>query len=202
MTASSMRSGRYLDCQRAGGWDLKRHVKIHRDKDGYVRYIKGYTPLGVDESRLTVTDEDVKVVIEKAPTKPQKIVLATVGADAHVNGINVIREAFMEAGYEIIFLRGMNLPETVLRLRRRPVRMRSASAICWVWVKPSSRVSGSACRNWDFVTAWLSGPAAGLRRRKRNRRCSTTGLRRKVWIPRRGCFLRTEQYAGAVREGD
>ena len=102
-----------LDCQRAGGWDLKRHVKIHRDKDGYVRYIKGYTPLGVDESRLTVTDEDVKVVIEKAPTKPQKIVLATVGADAHVNGINVIREAFMEAGYEIIFLRGMNLPETV-----------------------------------------------------------------------------------------
>lgn len=78
-----------------------------------MRYIKGYTPLGVDESRLTVTDEDVKVVIEKAPTKPQKIVLATVGADAHVNGINVIREAFMEAGYEIIFLRGMNLPETV-----------------------------------------------------------------------------------------
>lgn len=78
-----------------------------------MRYIKGYTPLGVDESRLTVTDEDVKVVIEKAPTKPQKIVLTTVGADAHVNGINVIREAFMEAGYEIIFLRGMNLPETV-----------------------------------------------------------------------------------------
>jgi len=30
-----------------------------------------------------------------------------------VNGINVIREAFQRAGYEVIYLRGMNLPETV-----------------------------------------------------------------------------------------
>ena len=51
--------------------------------------------------------------IEKPPTRKEKIVLATVGADAHVNGINTIREAFQDAGYEIIFLRGMNLPETV-----------------------------------------------------------------------------------------
>ena len=35
------------------------------------------------------------------------------GADAHKVGINMIKEAFEKAGYEVIFLRGMNLPETV-----------------------------------------------------------------------------------------
>lgn len=106
------KSGR-LDCPRAGGWDLKRHVKTNRDADGIKRYVKGYTPLGVDESRCPVSGEDVKVQIDAPPTRKEKIVLATVGADAHVNGINVIREAFLEAGYDVIYLRGMNLPETV-----------------------------------------------------------------------------------------
>jgi methylmalonyl-CoA mutase cobalamin-binding domain/chain len=41
------------------------------------------------------------------------VVLATVGADAHVRGINVIREALENAGFEVVFMRGMNLPETV-----------------------------------------------------------------------------------------
>lgn len=102
-----------LDCQRAGGWDLKRHVKVHRDRDGITRYVRGYTPIGVDPSRCAISDEDVKVHVEKPPTRQEKIVLATVGADAHVNGINVIREALQEAGFEVIYLRGMNLPETV-----------------------------------------------------------------------------------------
>lgn len=102
-----------LDTQRAAGWDLKRHVKVHRDKDGITRYIKGYTPLGVDASRMVVSEEDVKVEVMQPPTRKEKIVLATVGADAHVTGINVIREAFQRAGYEVIYLRGMNLPETV-----------------------------------------------------------------------------------------
>lgn len=102
-----------LDSQRAAGWDLKRHVVVNRDKDGITRYVKGYTPLGVDPARCAQSVEDVKVCEEKAPTRKEKIVLATVGADAHVNGINVIREAFQEAGYEVIYLRGMNLPESV-----------------------------------------------------------------------------------------
>jgi len=102
-----------LDTQRAGGWDLKRHVKVHRDKDGITRYIKGYTPLGVDPDRMVVSEEDVKVEILPPPTRKEKVVLATVGADAHVAGINLIREAFQRAGYEVIYLRGMNLPETV-----------------------------------------------------------------------------------------
>jgi len=102
-----------LDSQRAAGWDLKRHVKVHRDKDGITRYVKGYTPLGVDPSRMVVSQEDVKVEVMAPPSKKEKVVLATVGADAHVNGINLIREAFQRAGYEVIYLRGMNLPETV-----------------------------------------------------------------------------------------
>ena len=102
-----------LDCQRAGGWDLKRHVKVHRDKDGITRYVKNWTPLGVNPDRCAQSNEDVKVHIEKAPTRKEKVVLATVGADAHVNGINLIREAFQDAGYDVVFLRGMNLPETV-----------------------------------------------------------------------------------------
>jgi methylmalonyl-CoA mutase cobalamin-binding domain/chain len=102
-----------LDTQRAGGWDLQRHVKVHRDQDGITRYINGYTPLGVDAARMVVSKEDIKVDVITAPTHKEKIVLATVGADAHVTGINVIREAFQRAGYEIIYLRGMNLPETV-----------------------------------------------------------------------------------------
>ncbi|WP_418421449.1 cobalamin-dependent protein [Anaerotruncus colihominis] len=102
-----------MDTPRAGGWDLKRYVKTNRDPDGITRYVKGYTPLGVDASRCPITKEHVTVHIEKPPTRKEKIVLATVGADAHVNGINVVREAFQDAGYDVVFLRGMNLPETV-----------------------------------------------------------------------------------------
>jgi len=75
--------------------------------------VKGYTPLGVDASRCAQSEQDVKVCVERAPTRTEKIVLATLGADAHVNGINVIREAFQEAGYDVVYLRGMNLPESV-----------------------------------------------------------------------------------------
>lgn len=106
------KSGR-MDCPRAGGWDLKRFVKVNRDRDGIKRYVPGYTPLGVDPDRVAVTSEDVHVDVERAPTRKEKIVLATVGADAHVNGVNVVREAFLREGYEVIYLRGMNLPETV-----------------------------------------------------------------------------------------
>lgn len=102
-----------LDSQRAGGWDLKRHVKVNRDKDGITRYVKGWTPLGVDASRCAQSDEEVQVHIEKPPTRKEKVVLATVGADAHVNGINLIRETFQDAGFDVIYLRGMNLPESV-----------------------------------------------------------------------------------------
>lgn len=102
-----------MDCPRAGGWDLKRHVQTHRDPDGIRRYVPGYTPLGVDASRMPVTKEEVQVQEARKPTRTTKIVLATVGADAHVMGINLVREAFEKAGYEVIFLRGMNLPETV-----------------------------------------------------------------------------------------
>ena len=102
-----------MDTPRAGGWDLKLFVKTNRDPDGITRYVAGYTPLGVDASRCPITKEDVVVHVEKEPTRKEKIVLATVGADAHVNGINTIREAFQEAGFDVVFLRGMNLPETV-----------------------------------------------------------------------------------------
>ena len=102
-----------MDTPRAGGWDLKRFVKTNRDPDGITRYVEGYTPLGVDASRCPITQEHVTVHIEKPPTRKEKIVLATVGADAHVNGINLIREAFQDAGFDVVFLRGMNLPETV-----------------------------------------------------------------------------------------
>lgn len=102
-----------LDTPRAGGWDLKRFVKTHRDKDGIRRYLKGYTPLGVDEKYFTFTKEDVEAPKENVISKKEKIVLATVGADAHVMGINLVKEAFETDGYEVIFLRGMNLPETV-----------------------------------------------------------------------------------------
>ena len=102
-----------MDTPRAGGWDLKRFVKTNRAPDGITRYVAGYTPLGVDASRCPITKEDVVVHVEKEPTRKEKIVLATVGADAHVNGINTIREAFQEAGFDVVFLRGMNLPETV-----------------------------------------------------------------------------------------
>jgi len=102
-----------LDCQRAGGWDLKRHVKVHRGIDGITRYIKGWTPLEVDATRCVTTTEDIAVEVMPPQNRKEKVVLGTVGADAHVNGINVIREAFQRAGYEVIFLRGMNLPETL-----------------------------------------------------------------------------------------
>lgn len=102
-----------MDTPRAGGWDLKRYVKTNRDPDGITRYVEGYTPLGVDASRCPITQEHVTVHIEKPPTRKEKIVLATVGADAHVNGVNVVREAFQDAGFDVVYLRGMNLPETV-----------------------------------------------------------------------------------------
>ena len=102
-----------MDTPRAGGWDLKRFVKTNRDPDGITRYVEGYTPLGVDPTRCPITKEHVTVHVEKPPTRKEKIVLATVGADAHVNGINTIRETFQDAGFEVIYLRGMNLPETV-----------------------------------------------------------------------------------------
>lgn len=102
-----------LDCPRAGGWDLKRHVHTHRDTDGIRRYVPGFTPLGVDAAAMPVTKEPVVVPEVKKPSRKARVVLATVGADAHVMGINLVREAFEEAGYDVIFLRGMNLPETV-----------------------------------------------------------------------------------------
>lgn len=109
------RSG-ILDTPRAGGWDLKRFVKTHRDTDGIRRYIDGYTPLGVDKTYMPISTSNIKVE-ERAPILfKEKVVLATVGADAHVVGINLIKEAIEQAGYEVIFLRGMNLPETVAEI--------------------------------------------------------------------------------------
>ncbi|MGB4504655.1 MAG: cobalamin-dependent protein, partial [Syntrophaceticus sp.] len=67
----------------------------------------------VDPTKLAFTSEPVEMPAEQKITKKTKILLATVGADAHVMGINMIREAFEKAGYEVIYLRGMNLPETV-----------------------------------------------------------------------------------------
>ena len=58
-----------LDCPRAGGWDLKRHVRVNRDKDGIKRYVPGYTPLGVDETRMTLTAEEVEVIADVKPTQ-------------------------------------------------------------------------------------------------------------------------------------
>lgn len=102
-----------LDAPRAAAWDLKRGVKTHRGKDGIRRYIPGYGPADVPVDKVSFTTENVTVDDEKPISKKEKILLATVGADAHVVGINVIREAFEQAGYEVIYLRGMNLPETV-----------------------------------------------------------------------------------------
>ncbi|EGW41002.1 cobalamin-dependent protein [Desulfosporosinus sp. OT] len=102
-----------LDAPRAAAWDLKRGVKTHRGKDGIRRYIPGYGPADVPMDKMSFTTEKVTVEAEKPISKKEKILLATVGADAHVVGINVIREAFEQAGYEVIYLRGMNLPETV-----------------------------------------------------------------------------------------
>lgn len=102
-----------LDTPRAGGWDLQRYVKTHRDTDGIRRYITGFTPKGVDAAYMPLSKEISEVPPDQPVTKKEKIVLATVGADAHVMGINMAKEAFQQAGYEVIFLRGMNLPETV-----------------------------------------------------------------------------------------
>lgn len=102
-----------LDAPKAGGWDLKRHVKTYRDKDGIRRYVPGYSPLGVDAEKFAFTRKQVKVAAAKEPTRKEKVVLATVGADAHVSGVNMIKESLEEAGFEVVFLRGMNLPETV-----------------------------------------------------------------------------------------
>ncbi|HHW07522.1 MAG TPA: 2-methyleneglutarate mutase [Clostridia bacterium] len=105
--------GGVLDAPRAGGWDLKRGVKTHRDQDGIRRYIPGYGPAKVDPAKLAFTKAQVPVPEGPKVTKEAKIVLATVGADAHVVGINMIKEAFEKAGFEVVFLRGMNIPETV-----------------------------------------------------------------------------------------
>lgn len=102
-----------MDCPRAAGWDLKRHVKTHRDVDGIKRYVPGFSPLGVDEKKVLFTKAEVQVPQQTKPTRKEKIVLGTVGADAHVNGISLVKEAFDKAGFEVIFLRGMNLPETI-----------------------------------------------------------------------------------------
>lgn len=102
-----------LDAPRAAAWDLKRGVKTHRGQDGIRRYIPGYGPADVPGDKVSFTAEKVTVEDEKPITKKEKVLLATVGADAHVVGINVIREAFEQEGYEVIYLRGMNLPETV-----------------------------------------------------------------------------------------
>jgi methylmalonyl-CoA mutase cobalamin-binding domain/chain len=105
-----------LDAPRAGGWDLKRGVKTHRGKDGVRRYVPGWGPADVPADKLSFTSEAVKVDAAKPVAKKTKMVLATIGADAHVVGINTIREAFEQAGFEVIFLRGMNLPETVAEI--------------------------------------------------------------------------------------
>ena len=102
-----------MDAPRAGGWDLKRGVHTHRDPDGIRRYLPGWSPVDIDPGKLAFTKEPVKVPERQNISKKIKMVLATVGADAHVVGINTIKEAFEQAGYEIIYLRGMNLPETV-----------------------------------------------------------------------------------------
>ncbi len=102
-----------MDCPRAGGWDLKRGVRTHRDKDGIRRYVPGFSPVAVAPEHVAFTAEPVVVDKPVEITKKGKIVLATVGADAHVVGVNVIREAIEKSGYEVIYLRGMNLPETV-----------------------------------------------------------------------------------------
>ena len=102
-----------MDCPQAGGWDLKKGVKTHRDKDGIRRYVKGFGPVNVAESKIAVSQEPVVVQKPNEITQSARILLATVGADAHVMGINQIKEAFERSGYEVIFLKGMNLPETV-----------------------------------------------------------------------------------------
>ncbi len=102
-----------LDAPKAGGWDLKRHVKTHRDTDGIRRYLPGYSPLGMPTKHFAFSQAPVKVVAAPPATRKQKVVLATVGADAHVSGVNLIKDALENAGFEVVFLRGMNLPETV-----------------------------------------------------------------------------------------
>ncbi len=102
-----------LDAPQAGGWDLKRGVCTHRDQDGIRRYVSGWGPVDIAPGHLAFTTEAVDVKKSNTITKKAKLVLATVGADAHVVGVNTIRDAFEQAGYEVIYLRGMNLPETV-----------------------------------------------------------------------------------------
>lgn len=102
-----------MDAPRAGGWDLKRGVHTHRDPDGIRRYVPGFGPVDIAPAKLAFTQEPVKVQEKQPVSQKTKLVLATVGADAHVVGINTIKETFEQAGYEVVFLRGMNLPETV-----------------------------------------------------------------------------------------
>lgn len=102
-----------LDAPRAAGWDLKRYVKTHRDRDGIKRYINGFSPLNINPQRFVFSQEVTDVPEVKKPTRKETVVLATVGADAHVNGINMIKEELENNGFEVVYLRGMNLPETV-----------------------------------------------------------------------------------------
>ncbi len=102
-----------LDAPLAAAWDLKRAVKTHRDTDGVRRYVPGFGPEGLPETDVSFSREVVSAPTCKAKPTRERVVLATVGADAHVIGINTIKEAFENAGYDVIYLRGMNLPETV-----------------------------------------------------------------------------------------
>jgi 2-methyleneglutarate mutase len=102
-----------LDAPKAGGWDLKRHVKTYRGPDGIRRYVPRFSPLGIEEKYFAFTTKKLEIKEPPKSTRGIKVVLATVGADAHITGVNVIREGLENDGYVVIFLRGMNLPETV-----------------------------------------------------------------------------------------
>lgn len=157
-----------FDCPRAAGWDLKRGVRTHRDKDGIRRYLPGFGPVDVDTTKLAFTSEPVDVPPEQKVTKQTKILLATVGADAHVMGINMIREAFERAGYEVVYLRGMNLPETVAEVAAEvKADVIGVSNLLGLGINLFSR-SGSALRSWGWQTEPLSWQVAGLQRKRKN----------------------------------
>ena len=55
---------------------------------------------------------------KKPITRSIKLFLRRLG-QSYVIGINQVKEAISRAGYEVIFLRGMNLPETVAEIAAR-----------------------------------------------------------------------------------
>ncbi|MGM0409996.1 MAG: cobalamin-dependent protein [Bacillota bacterium] len=112
LTIKGVKEG-ILDTENADALDVRRKVKTHRDSDGIRRYIELYTPQKVDDNYMPIVKDDVVVPEEAEVTKEEKVLLATVGADAHVVGINKIKEAFQQAGFDVTHLRGMNMPETV-----------------------------------------------------------------------------------------